>query len=131
MYLPPEWPPEVRPPSVPDWEASATAWLLDALPADYRQYEVLRRHPVALVSMASAHVEAAVQAARAGYRKAAVDLKAHLPPHAIEAVLDVYRHEGPRLVRLSRSIEVVGQALRGEIFTATLRGHGRRSGPAR
>ncbi|WP_276615572.1 hypothetical protein [Nonomuraea basaltis] len=35
MYLPPEWPPEVRP-SVPDWETSAVAWLLDAVPADYR-----------------------------------------------------------------------------------------------
>ncbi|MET9250482.1 hypothetical protein [Nonomuraea sp. NPDC003709] len=130
MYLPPEWPPEVRPPSVPDWELSATTWLLDALPPDYRQHEVLRRHPIALVSMARYHVDAAVEAARTGYRKAAVDLKGHLPPPAIEAVLDVYRHEGPRLVRLARSIEVVGQALRGEFFTATMRGQGRRAGPS-
>jgi hypothetical protein len=36
-------------------------------------------------------------------------------------VLDVYREEGPRLVRLSRSIEVVERALRGDIFTATMR----------
>lgn len=125
MYVPPEWPPEVRPPSVPDWESSATSWLLDALPPDYRQHEVLRRHPIALAAMASHHVNAAIEAARAGYRRAAVDLKDHLPPHAIEAVLDVYRHEGPRLVRLARSIEVVTRALRGEVFTATLRGQGR------
>ncbi|MCK2213551.1 hypothetical protein MF672_007050 [Actinomadura sp. ATCC 31491] len=121
MYLPPEWPAEVRPPSVPDWETSAVAWLLDAVPPDYRAYEVLRRHPVALARMAAHHVNAAVEAARAGYRGAAVELKSHLPPHAVEAVLDVYRQEGPRLVRLSRSIAVVEQALRGDMFTATMR----------
>ncbi|WP_327089102.1 hypothetical protein OIE66_00320 [Nonomuraea sp. NBC_01738] len=117
MYVPPEWPAEVRPPSVPDWETSAVAWLLDAVPPDYRAYEVLRRHPIALARMAAHQVKASIEAARAGYRGAAVDLKNHLPPHAVEAVLDAYRQEGPRLVRLSRSIDVVERALRGEMFT--------------
>ncbi|MDP4506041.1 MULTISPECIES: hypothetical protein [unclassified Nonomuraea] len=121
MYLPPDWPAEVRPPSVPDWETSAVAWLLDAVPPDYRAYEVLRRHPVALASMARHHVSSAIEAARAGYRNAAVDLKGHLPPHAIEAVLDTYRAEGPRLVRLSRSIAAVEAALRGDMFTTLAR----------
>ncbi|MEV0583921.1 hypothetical protein [Nonomuraea sp. NPDC050310] len=121
MYLPPEWPPEVRPPSAPDWETSAVTWLLDAVPPDYRAYEVLRRFPLALARMAIHHVNSAVEAARAGYRGAAVELKPHLPPHAVEAVLDVYREEGPRLVRLARSIEVVERALRGEGFTETMR----------
>ncbi|MBB5083203.1 hypothetical protein [Nonomuraea endophytica] len=121
MYVPPEWPAEVRPPSVPDWETSAVAWLLDAVPPDYRSYEVLRRHPIALARMATYHVNSAIEAARAGYRGAAVDLKGHLPPHVVEAVLDVYREEGPRLVRLSRAIDAVERALRGETFTATLR----------
>ncbi|MEV4893251.1 hypothetical protein AB0K48_28100 [Nonomuraea sp. NPDC055795] len=121
MYVPPEWPAEVRPPSVPDWETSAVAWLLDAVPPDYRAHEVLRRHPIALARMATHHVNSAIEAARAGYRGAAVELKGHLPPHAVEAVLDVYREEGPRLVRLSRAIDAVERALRGETFTATLR----------
>ncbi|MGW0484723.1 hypothetical protein [Nonomuraea sp. NPDC003214] len=121
MYVPSDWPAEVRPPSVPDWETSAVAWLLDAVPPDYRAYEVLRRHPVALARMAGHHVRSAIEAARAGYRGAAVDLKGHLPPHAIEAVLDAYREEGPRLVRLSRSVEAVERALRGDMFTATMR----------
>ncbi|MGI5285981.1 hypothetical protein ACQEVF_21970 [Nonomuraea polychroma] len=121
MYLPPEWPAEVRPPSVPDWETSAVAWLLDAVPPEYRAYEVLRRHPVALASMARHHVAAAIEGARAGYRAAAVDLKGHLAPHVIEAVLDTYREEGPRLVRLSRSIAAVEAALRGDMFTALRR----------
>jgi hypothetical protein len=38
-------------------------------------------------------------------------------------VLDTYREEGPRLVRLARSIAVVEQALRGDMFTATMRRH--------
>ncbi|TMR89252.1 hypothetical protein EJK15_61785 [Nonomuraea basaltis] len=56
MYLPPEWPPEVRQPSVPDWETSAVAWLLDAVPPDYRAYEILKRYPTALARMALHHV---------------------------------------------------------------------------
>jgi hypothetical protein len=91
------------------------------VPPDYRAYEVLRRHPVALASMARHHVASAVEAARAGYRSAAVDLKGQFPPHAVEAVLDAYREEGPRLVRLARSVAVVEQALRGDMFTATMR----------
>ncbi|MFE3451173.1 hypothetical protein ACFXJ8_19850 [Nonomuraea sp. NPDC059194] len=121
-YLPPEWPPEVRPPSVPDWETSAVAFLLDCMPPDYRAHDVLRRYPLALARMALRHLDSAIAAARAGYRNAAVDLKGHLPPHAVEAVLDVYRQEGPRLVRLARSVDVVERALRGEGFTAKLRG---------
>ncbi len=92
------------------------AWLLDAVPPDYRAYGVLRRHPLALARMARHHVNASVEAARAGYRGAAVDLKEHLPPHAIEAVLAAYRREGPRLVKLATSVELVERALQGEHF---------------
>ncbi|MCT9933284.1 hypothetical protein N5079_24025 [Planotetraspora sp. A-T 1434] len=120
MYLPPGWPSEVRPPGSPDWETSAVAWLLDAVPPDYRAYEVLRRHPLALARMARQHVQASIEAARDGYRGAAVDLKEHLPPHAIEAVLETYRREGPRLVRLGKSIELVERAFRGEHFVERL-----------
>ncbi|WP_308201443.1 hypothetical protein [Sphaerisporangium perillae] len=116
MYLPPGWPSEVRPPGSPDWEASAVAWLLDAVPPDYRAYGVLRRHPLALARLARHHVNATVEAARAGYRGAAVELKEHLPPHAVQAVLEAYRKEGPKLVRLAASIELVEHALRGEPF---------------
>jgi hypothetical protein len=120
MYVPPGWPSEVRPPGTPDWETSAVAWLLDAVPPDYRAYGVLRRYPLALSRMARDHVKSAIGAARAGYRGAAVDLKDHLPPHAVEAVLEVYRREGPRLVRLAESIDLVEHALRGEPFIAKL-----------
>ncbi|GLW97473.1 hypothetical protein Misp02_15600 [Microtetraspora sp. NBRC 16547] len=120
VYLPPGWPSEVRAPDTPDWEESAAAWLLDAVPPDYRAYGVLRRHPLALARMARHHVQAEIEAARTGYRGAAVDLKGHLPPHAVEAVLDAYRREGTRLVRLARSVELVEHALHGEPFVAKM-----------
>ncbi|MCG5219926.1 hypothetical protein [Streptosporangium sp. KLBMP 9127] len=120
MYVPPDWPPAVLPPGSPDWEASAVIWLLDAVPPDYRAYGVLRRHPLALARMAGYHVRSSVEAARTGYRGAAVDLKDHLPPHVIEAVLEAYREEGPRLVRLATAIDLVERALRGELFTARM-----------
>jgi hypothetical protein len=120
MYVPPEWPADVLPPGTPDWESSATNWLLDAVPPDYRAYGVLRRHPIALARMARHHARAAVEAARAGYREAAVDFKDHLPPHVIEAVLEVYRREGPRLVRLANAVDLVERALRGERFIPRL-----------
>ncbi|MDP4510328.1 hypothetical protein [Nonomuraea turcica] len=129
MYLPPEWPPEVHSPSEPEWELSAVAWLLDTVPPEYRAYEVLKRHPIALARMALLNVNAAVEGARAAYRHAAGDLRS-LSPDAVEAVLAVYREEGLRLVRLARSIEVVSPALHGEMFTATLRGNGRSTPPS-
>ncbi|MBP2705577.1 hypothetical protein JOL79_17330 [Microbispora sp. RL4-1S] len=121
VYVPPGWPAEVRPPDSPDWAMSAVSWLLDAVPPDYRAYGVLRRHPIALARMARQHVRAAIEAARTGYRGAAVDLRDHLPPHAVEEVLDAYRQEGPRLVRLAESIELVERALRGEHFVERFR----------
>ncbi|WP_171074434.1 hypothetical protein [Nonomuraea basaltis] len=41
-----------------------------------------------------------------------MDLKPHLPPHAIAEVLEVYRVEGRRLTAAAAAIKVVGTALR-------------------
>ncbi|MEV4374576.1 hypothetical protein AB0J71_46500 [Nonomuraea sp. NPDC049637] len=101
------------------------AWLLDAGPPEWRQLDALRRHPIALAHKAALYVQGAVEAARTGYRQATRELTHHLPPDAIHAVLDAYRIEGPRLIALAQSIEVVEQALRGHPFTPTLRGGGR------
>jgi hypothetical protein len=114
-YLPPGWPAGVHPPASEGFEPSAVAWLLDVVPPDYRLYGVLRRHPVALATMARHHLAAAVQGAREGYRMARTELKDELPPHAVDAVLAAYRREGSRLVAASRAAEVVEQALRGDI----------------
>jgi hypothetical protein len=111
--LPPGWPAGVHPPGSEGFEATAVAWLLDAVPADYRLYGVLRRHPVALAIMARHHLAAAVQGAREGYRMARTELTA-LPPQAVDAVLAAYRREGRRLVAAARSVDLVERALHGE-----------------
>ena len=130
-YLPPGWPPGVHPPGSADFEVSAVAWLLDVVPPDYRLYGVLRRHPVALASMARHHVTACVQGAREGYRAARTELGGALPATGVDAVLAAYRTEGRRLVDIARAVDLVGRALRGEIFTPRLRAEkGTPPGPA-
>lgn len=109
---PPGWPAKVLPPGTPGWEKSVTTFLLEALPSNYQAHaKLLHEHPLALATAAQTHVQLGIEAARAGFRTAAVDLREHLPRHAVDEVLDVYRQEGPRLVALSEAIAVVGQAL--------------------
>ncbi|GLW67267.1 hypothetical protein Arub01_55100 [Actinomadura rubrobrunea] len=102
----------MHPPGTERFEDTATAWLLDLVPPDYRRHGVLRRYPVALARMARHHVSAAVEAAREGFRTARVELGGMVPPHGVEAVLDAYRAEGARLVALLRAVELVETALR-------------------
>jgi hypothetical protein len=122
--LPPGWPPGVHPPGSDRFEKTAVDWLLDVVPADYRLYGVLRKHPVALATMARHHLAAAVQGARQGYRTARTELNEMLPPHAVDAVLAAYRREGRRLVATARGVDVVERALRGETFRAKMDARG-------
>lgn len=119
-YVPPGWPAEVHPPGAERFEDTAAAWLIELLPPDYRRYGVLRRYPIALARMARQHVSGCLEAARQGFRTARTDLNEAVPPHAIEAVLDAYRTEGPRLAELLRATELVERALRGEVFSPRL-----------
>src|SRR5260221_11405019 len=116
-YVPPGWPTGVHPPGSTDFEGTAVAWLLDVVPPDYRLYGVLRRHPVALATMARHHVAACVQGARQGYRSARTELGGALPAHGVDAVLAAYPTEGRRLVDTERAVDLVGRALRGEVFS--------------
>ena len=119
-YLPPGWPTGVHPPRSQDFERTAVAWLLDVVPPDYRLYGVLRRHPIALATLARHHVAACVEGARRGYRTARAELGEVLPVHGLDAVLAAYRSEGSRLVATARAVDLVAQALRGEVFTPQL-----------
>ena len=111
--LPPNWPVEVRPPGTPDWELSAVSWLYDYVPSEYRAYDVLRRYPVLLARLVGEQVEASLEAARAGWRTVRSDLRAELPPEAMEAAMQAYEREGRRLTELGRAVAVVNAALRG------------------
>jgi hypothetical protein len=119
-YLPPEWPTGVHPPSSEEFERTAVTWLLDVVPPDYRLHGVLRRHPVALATLARRHLAACVEGARQGYRTARTELGDVLPVSGVDAVLAAYRSEGRRLVTAARAADLVERALRGEEFTPQL-----------
>ena len=121
-YVPPGWPTGVHPPGSEEFEQTAVAWLLDAVPPDYRLHGVLRRHPVALAALARHHLAACVAGAREGYRTARAELGDRLPAGSLDAVLDAYRTEGRRLVQTARAVDLVGRALRGEVFTPQMAG---------
>ena len=101
------------PSDAPGWEGTATGWLLDQCPPDYREYEVLRRHPVVLCRFASHHVIGALSAARAAYAGARRELGPLVEPDVLQAAMRVLEAEGARLARVQREIDLVEQALRG------------------
>jgi hypothetical protein len=119
-YLPPGWPTGVHPPGSEEFERTAVAWLLDVVPPDYRMHGVLRRHPVALATLARRHLAACVEGARQGYRTARTELGDVLPVSGLDAVLAAYRSEGSRLVTAARAADLLEQALRGQEFTPPL-----------
>ena len=118
--LPPGWPAAVRPPGTHDWERTATTWLFDLCPPDYRAHEVLRRHPGVLARVAHHHVQGAIMAARAGYSTARQDLSDVADVPTIEATMAMYEREGARLVAVARSLALVEQALRGKRYVRRL-----------
>jgi hypothetical protein len=119
-YLPPGWPAGVHPPGSDGFEQTAVAWLLDVVPPDYRMHGVLRRHPIALAVLAKHYLAACVEGARRGYRSARTELGDVVPPQGLDAVLAVYSSEGSRLVATARAVDLVGRALRGEVFAPQL-----------
>ncbi|MFD6949723.1 MULTISPECIES: hypothetical protein [unclassified Nocardiopsis] len=110
--LTPDWPASVHPPGSDSFEETALVWLFDHVPADYRLHGVLRRHPVALSRLARQYVSSALEAAREGYRTARIDLRDHLPTHALDQVMNAYLAEGQRMAGVLRSVEAVDSALR-------------------
>ena len=118
--VPPGWPEEVRPAGTPDGERTATAWLFDLCPPDYRLHDVLRRHPPVLARFAAHHVQGGIEAARRGLATARDDLRDVADPETIAAALAAYEREGARLVRTQRAVGLVEEALRGRRFRARL-----------
>ena len=118
--VPPGWPGEVHPPGTPGWERTATAWLFDLCPPDYRAHEVLRRHPLVLAHMATRHVQAGIEAARRGLATVRDDLREAVDPETVTAAVAAYEREGARLVVTSRAVGLVAEALHGRRFVARL-----------
>lgn len=116
IYVPPGWPDEVRPPGAPDWEATATGFLLDCCPPDYRSHLVLRRHPVVLARFAAEHVEGQIRASKAGLAGVRSSLTDMVASEVVQEAVDAWQAETARLVRVRRAVALVEEALRGKIF---------------
>ena len=120
LYIPPGWPPQVRPPGAPAWERTAVAWLLDVSPPEYRGYPVLRNHEVVLARFAMLHVEAGQAAVRRGLSEARGVLRDVADPGTIEAAILAWQAEEARLSAERRAVGLVEEALRGRRFVARL-----------
>ncbi len=117
---PPGWPREVRPPDAPDWEATASKWLLDLCPPEYRGYPALRRHAVVLARFAVLHVEASLAAVRRGLSEARAELRDVAELDVIEAAIATWQREEARLQGVRRAVGLVEEALRGRRYVARL-----------
>ncbi len=112
--VPPGWPRVVPPPGAPGFVDRAVGWLLDVCPPEYREHQVLLRHPPVLAWLAVRHVRAqgeanttALAQARAELTAAGTDLR------TVEEVLEVLHSEGTRLRAAARGCELLAGALRG------------------
>ena len=119
-YVPPGWPALVRPPGVPGWEETASAWLLDQAPPEFRGYPVLRRHVVVLARFVALHVEAAQAGVRRGLSEARGVLRDVADPDTVEAAVAVWQAEEARLVAQRRAVGLLEEALRGKRYVARL-----------
>jgi predicted transcriptional regulator len=119
-YVPAGWPPMVRAPGAADWELTASAFLLDCCPPEFRLYPVLRRHPVVLARFAVRSVEAQAKAVEAGLAEARTDLGRFVPLEVVEQAIDAWQRQGALLLRTRRAVDLVERALRGEDFVPTM-----------
>ena len=108
--VPPGWPEEVRPPDTPDWERTATAWLFDLCPPDYRRHEVLLRHPVVLARFAAHHVHSGVEAARRGLATVRDELRDVADPETVTAAYDAMK--GLKRVLATEVLSSLGASLK-------------------
>lgn len=120
IHTPPGWPEGVRPPHSPEWEDTATNFLLDCCPAEYRGYPVLRRHPVVLARFAAEHVESQVNACRDGIGGVRASLGRFVAPEVLEEALSAWHEQAALLRRRRREVALVEEALRGKVFLQRL-----------
>ena len=120
LVAPPGWPGPVRPPDAPGWESTATSWLLDQCPPEYRSYPALRRHAVVLARFTVLHVEACQAAVNRGLSQARGELRDVADAMVVDAAVEAWHRESARLLGVRRAAGLVEEALRGRRFRARL-----------
>lgn len=120
IYLPPGWPTQVRPPGSPGWERTATAFLLDCCPPEFRRYPVLRRHPVVLARFAARFVAGQCSTAQDGVAEIRTGLPRGVPPQVVTEAVEAWLEQGAHLLRVRRAVGLVEDALRGRVFVEPL-----------
>jgi hypothetical protein len=118
--VPPGWPLAVRPPGTPDWERTASAWLLDLCPPEYRGHPVIVRHVVALAWLAGRHTEAQLGGVRTALSAVRTSLVDQMPPHALHELIEALETEQARLIAAHRGVGLVEEALRGHGYVPRL-----------
>ena len=119
-YVPPGWPEVVHPPGSVDWELTATAYLLDCCPPDFRGYPVLRRHPVVLARFAAQFVDGQYSSAQAGLAGSRVSLSRYVSAEVLQSAAEAWLEQTARLARTRRAVALVEEALRGKVFVRRL-----------
>lgn len=117
VWVPPGWPAVVRPPDSPGWVRSATSFLLDCCPPEYRGYPVLLRHPVVLARFAREFVASQLVATRANLAGARPDLREWVDTATVDAAVAALQAEEARMIRQARAVSLVEQTLRDVRFT--------------
>lgn len=120
LVAPAGWPSEVRPPDAPGWEHTATSWLLDVCPPEYRLLPAVRRHDVVLARFAVLHVEACQAGVRRALSEARAALRDVCEPAVVDRAIECWQREEARLLGVRRSVGLVEEALRGRRFRARL-----------
>ena len=108
------------PPAVPGWEESASRWLLDQCPPDFRGYRVLRHHPVVLARFAAVHLEACALGVRRGLSETRATLRGVTDALTVDQALLAWQAEEVRLHTALRAVGLVEEALRGRVFVERL-----------
>lgn len=106
---PPGWPRGLVVPADDGFEEAAVRWLLDVAPGELRTSE-LRQHPRALAVHVVRLLEAELEATRASYAHARVDLAGD-GAAVLESAQRALEAEGARLLARGREARLVQQAL--------------------
>jgi hypothetical protein len=107
VSVPRGWPAGVWPPTEPGWQDTASAWLLDQAPPEWRLVSVLRRYPNVLAWLTVHHLDAQLRAARNAW----IDLPQDENAPVAQEIREMLAEVGPELARRLRGAQYLQAAL--------------------